>query len=275
VTRMTNTHTSLPRALSLAIVALLASRAAHAQSIQAPNTPPINIAQTPLFVGTATKPNVLFTIANSQSMDEDATGLAVGATNPNSRSEIARRVTRNLIANYANAMNVGLMAFQQNAQALWNLHSSPYDVSYDPADYDPAYVGPRDGQTKKFREPNPSDAGRFIYFNVNLPYYNSSNDGNGFCYSRTANAFNNGENPVTGPWDSYRCFRVKTGTSNVVPNNNAQDAPNGWSSFFATCTCRSRRSTPRSPRASTRSSAPRSSPATGRRTRTSRCRTRA
>jgi type IV pilus assembly protein PilY1 len=31
-------------------------------------------------------------------------------------------------------------------------------------------------------------------------------------------AFNNGENPATGPWDLYRCFRNKSGTSNDIPS---------------------------------------------------------
>ncbi len=216
--------TKIPQrpAIAAAVCAALTSMAP--QAIPAP----LVISETPLFVASGNKPNVMLTMANSNSMDEDATGLAVGSAAANSRSEIARRVAKNLVVNYGGALNMGLTAFQQNANALNWLHSSPYDVSFNPADYDPAYAGPRDAPTKKFREPNTSWAGNFIYFNVNLPFYSAANQGTRYCYSRTADAFNNGENPVTGPWDSYRCFPTKNSASNTLPLVNAQDAPNGW-----------------------------------------------
>jgi type IV pilus assembly protein PilY1 len=223
---MKPTNPPLHPAIAIAVGAALASLAP--QAIPAP----LVIAEVPLFVASGNKPNVMLTIANSNSMDEDATGLAVGSDAPNSRSEIARRVAKNLVVNYGGALNMGLTAFQQNANALLWLHSSPYDVSFNPANYDPTYEGPRKSNTKRFREPNASWAGNFLYYNVNLPFYDSSAQGNAFCYSRTANAFNNGEHPVTGPWDNYRCFRVKNSTSDVVPPTNAQDAANGWSSHF-------------------------------------------
>jgi type IV pilus assembly protein PilY1 len=224
--------TNIPHrpAIAAAVCAALASLAP--QAIPAP----LVISETPLFVATGLKPNVMLTMANSNSMDEDATGLAVGSAAVNSRSEISRRVAKNLVVNYGGALNMGLMAFQQGANALNWLHSSPYDVSFDAADYDPAYAGPRDAQTKKFREPNASWAGNFIYFNVNLPFYSAANQGTRFCYSRTADAFNNGEHPVTGPWDSYRCFPTKNSASNTLPLVNAQDAPNGWSGAVSTFT---------------------------------------
>ncbi len=71
---------------------------------------------------------------------------------------------------------------------------------------------------------------------MNLPFYSGVNEGTAFCYSRTANAFNNGENPVGGPWDSYRCFRVKNSASDVRCPPMPQDAPNGWSALFGTYT---------------------------------------
>jgi type IV pilus assembly protein PilY1 len=198
---------------------------------------PLNISEIPLFVASGNKPNVLLTISNSNSMDEDATGLAVGSAAANSRSEISRRVARNLILNYGGALNMGLMAFQQAGVVANFLHSSPYDISFNPANYDPAYTGPRTGPMRRFREPNPTSLGNFIYFNVNLPFYSGANQGNGFCYSNTAVAFNNGENPVggIGPWDTYRCFRNKTGTSDALPiwGNAASEAVSGWSTLFA------------------------------------------
>ena len=109
-------------------------------------------------------------------MDEDPTGLAVGSASPSSKSEIARGVAKNIVANYANTLNMGLMAFQQlttggDPVRLYQVHSSPYDVSYDPANYDPTYTGPRTGPKRAFRAPNVSSPGNFIYYNVNLPFY--------------------------------------------------------------------------------------------------------
>ncbi len=217
-------------AIAMAVCAALASVAPLAVPA------PLVVSEIPLFVASGLKPNVMLTMANSNSMDEDATGLAVGSAAPNSRSEISRRVGKNLIDNYGGALNMGLMAFQQGAVAFRHLHSSPYDVSFDPADYDPTYTGPRTGPTRKFREPNASWPGNYIYFNVNLPFYSGVNEGNAFCYSRTANAFNNGEHPTAGPWDAYRCFRTKNTTSNVLPLVNLQDGPNGWITNFGNYT---------------------------------------
>lgn len=229
------TRSRLASAVSAACATLLAAGAAGAA--------PLSISEMPLFVASGNKPNVLLTIANSNSMDEDASGLAVGSAAPNSRSEIARRVARNLVANYGGGLNIGLMAFQQHttggdAVRAQFLHSSPYDVSFNPANYDASYSGPRTGPTRRFREPNPTWPGNYYYFNVNLPFYASANQGSGFCYSTTANAFNNGENPVgfAGPWDSYRCFRNKTSASDALPvwGNGASETANGWGSYFGT-----------------------------------------
>ncbi len=43
---------------------------------------PLSLSQQPLFIATAARPNVLLVLANSNSMDEDATGLAVGSASP-------------------------------------------------------------------------------------------------------------------------------------------------------------------------------------------------
>jgi len=197
---------------------------------------PLALSQQPLFVATAAKPNVLLVLANSNSMDENATGLAVGSASPFSKSEIARGVAKNIVANYANTLNMGLMAFQQlttggDPVRLYQVHSSPYDLSYDPTNYDASYTGPRTGPKRAFQAPNVSSPGNFLYYNVNLPFYDVGNDGNAFCYSNTAHAFNNGEFPG-GPWDTYRCFRNKTNTSDLVPTNAAQEVLAGYSGFI-------------------------------------------
>jgi type IV pilus assembly protein PilY1 len=197
-------------------------------------TAPLSISPTPLFVAGSAKPNVLLTVANSNSMDEDATGLAVGSAAPDSKSEIARRVARGLVATYQSSVNMGLMAFQQTTSGgdpvvLYQLHNSPYDVSFDPADYDPTWTGARDSNFKRFRAPNVSSPGLFLYYNVNLPFYSNVNQGSAFCYSPTAHAFNNGEVLWAGPWDTYNCFSSKTNTSNALPVDGATEAAAGYS----------------------------------------------
>jgi len=153
---------------------------------------------------------------NSNSMDEAPNGEAKGSNSPESKSEIARQVARSLLDTYLDRINLGLMAYRQNSPSASYLHNSPYDVSYDPANYNPSYSGPRKSLTKRFRTPNPTDPGRYIYYNVALPFYASSNQGNGFCYSPTADFDNGSETYPGGPWDSYRCFSQKTGTNDGV-----------------------------------------------------------
>lgn len=174
------------------------------------------LSEVPLFVTSSQKANVLFLLGNSQSMDGAINGSAVGSSSPNSKSEIARTVARNLVDTYLDKINLGLMSYQQGTLTSYHLHNSPYDLSYNPANYDPSFTGARNSTTKAFRTPNPSDPGNYIYYNVALPMYSSSNLGSAFCYSPTAKAFNDGENPLTGPWDNYRCFSTKTGTADGV-----------------------------------------------------------
>lgn len=181
----------------------------------------LSLSQVPLFVTSGQKANVLLVIDNSNSMDEDATGAAVGSANSTSKSEIARNAAESIVTNYTGKINLGLMAYQQytsggNAVAPQQLHNSPYDVSYDPANYDASYTGSRDSLTKRFRIPNPTSAGNYIHYNVALPFYAEFNQGNGFCFSQTAD-FDNGSETLTGPWDSYRCYNSKTGTSDTLP----------------------------------------------------------
>lgn len=202
----------------------------------------------PLFATTGAKANVMLTLDNSNSMDEDASGAPApcdtggcGSTADSSKSQIARTVAQNLIATYTNKINMGLMAYQQAAMSAWYVHTSPYDVSYNPANYDPAWTGARESAThKRFRDPNPTSAGNYIYYNVRLPYYNTSNQGNGFCYTNTAIPFKNGlpypADPTVGPWDTYRCFTSKTGGSDTLPTpfgNTTAEAAAGYSGFFS------------------------------------------
>jgi type IV pilus assembly protein PilY1 len=189
---------------------------------------PLVLSQSPLFLTSSTKANVLMMYGNSNSMDSDPSGKAVGSANASSKSEVARAAIKSVVNSYAGFINMGLMAYQQNPLTTQFLHDSQYDVSFDPANYDPAFTGARNSATKKFRIPNPSSPGNFIHFNVNLPYYAGSNQGSAACFSTSActdpaHDFKGSgascsvpEHPVNGPWDSYACYKTKTGTSDQV-----------------------------------------------------------
>jgi type IV pilus assembly protein PilY1 len=207
----------------------------------APAQAALTFGSAPLYL-VAGKANVLITLDNSNSMDENAAGAAVGSANAGSKSEIARGVIRSLTDTYQNRVNMGLMAYKQAATSSYYLHNTPYDASYDstePTAYNPAFTGARSSTTKKYRTPNTSSAGQYIYYNVALPLYSSSNLGNAFCYSSTANAsndFNNGEDPINGPWDTYKCFKKKAGTSNALPTNGASETAAGYSDYWFSST---------------------------------------
>ncbi|NOY12217.1 MAG: hypothetical protein GXP51_00530 [Deltaproteobacteria bacterium] len=192
------------------------------------------VSQVPLFLTTGGKANVLVVLDNSNSMDEDATGAAVGSADPNSKSEISRGVIKNLITTYAGQLNMGLMAYRQTNVSGRQLHNAPYDVSFDPANYDPTFSGNRASTTKKYRLANSSSPGDYIHFNVNLPFYSNNNEGDAFCYSVTAEFDNGLEVPSVGPWDSYRCFRNKTVASDVLPTwrNTASESAAGFTTLI-------------------------------------------
>jgi type IV pilus assembly protein PilY1 len=226
-----NLHHSTPVKPWVRVAA--ASVALFAASAQAQLT----IGGNPLYLVSA-KANVLMILDNSNSMDEAPNGAAVGSNSSSSKSEIARSVIRTMTNNYVGRLNLGLMAYRQNNPSASYIHNSPYDASFDPGHYDPAWTGARASPNhKRFRQPNPSSPGNFIYYNVALPFYAGANFGNAFCYSNTADAtddFDDGEDPVTGPWDTYRCFTSKTGTSNNLPTwgNAASEAANGWAGLW-------------------------------------------
>lgn len=113
------------------------------------------IGNNPLYLVSG-KANVLVVLDNSNSMDEDASGAAVGSNSPNSKSEVARGVVRTLTDNYKNCIHMGLMRYKQNNPSGSYLHNSPYDASYDPATYDPVWAGAkqRHEQALSHRQPD-------------------------------------------------------------------------------------------------------------------------
>jgi len=203
----------------------------------------LSLSQVPLFITSNAQPNVLMMMGNANSMDEDASGVAVGSAASTSKSEISRNAMKSIITSNMGNVNLGLLAYQQNPATLWFLGIAPYDASYNPADYNPSYSGPRNGQTKRFRVPNSSSPGNFIHYNVGLPaYYDVDPGGNQFCYAASACTDSSHdfkgtaasfcaatENASSGPWDLYRCWQNKTGTSNTVPADDAEATAIGYS----------------------------------------------
>lgn len=181
-------------------------------------------------LGAGDKPNVLVVLDNSNSMDENPAGQAVGSDNASSKSEVARAAVKSLVSTFNGKIRMGLMAYQQNAMSKYKLHNSFYDISFDPANYDDTFTGARDATTKRFREPKPSST-EFIYYNVALPFYSSTSAGTRFCYSTSADFDNGTETYPGGPWDSYRCYSTKTGSSDTLPPTAGDAGTYGWSSF--------------------------------------------
>ena len=202
---------------------------------------PLTLYQSPLFLTTTEKPNVLVILDNSNSMDEEANGSAVGSDDPTSKSEIARQAVRNLITNYTGKINMGLMAYKQAGMSLTNLDNSPYDISYNPANYDPTFTGLRDSLTKRYRLEKVDDPGNYVYYNVALPFYHGGGSigDTSYCYSTTANAFDNGEVAPTsggnnGPWDTYHCFDHKTGIDDALVNGAGYSSHSGDPAYYPT-----------------------------------------
>ena len=240
-TRIQITARRSPATLALRILqAALATGFAGLALVATPSRADLTIGNNPLYL-VKSKANVLIILDNSNSMDEDASGAAVGSNNAGSKSEIARGVVRDLTDQYRSRVNMGLMAYKQNAPAAYQLHNSPYDVLYGGDDapptalYNPAWAGARSSTTKKYRIPNPTSPGNFIYYNVGLPMYDAGNQGNAFCYSNTADASGDfGGGIIPGSWDTYRCFRTKTGTSSAMPawGDAVSEAAAGYGTYF-------------------------------------------
>lgn len=239
---------NLARPAMRILQATLATAFAAGALVSMPTRAELIIGNNPLYLVMG-KANVLVIIDNSNSMDEDASGAAVGSGTAASKSEMARSVVRNLTDVYRNRVNMGLMAYRQNTPGSYQLHNSPYDALYGGDEtpptslWNPGWTGARSSTTKKYRMPNPTSPGNFIYYNVALPFYSTSNYNNAFCYSNTADASGDFGGGVIPPsWDNYRCFKTKTGTSNLLPTwgDAASEATEGYtnhwfnSSFFPT-----------------------------------------
>ena len=80
--------------------------------LQALDAGAIDLAQTPLFLSPPINPNVLVMLDNSQSMDATMGGKGLSGASPETRSNVARNVLRDIIASYRYSFNWGLGSFE-------------------------------------------------------------------------------------------------------------------------------------------------------------------
>lgn len=92
----------------------------------------------PPFVSTnVMQPNVLLIMDNSNSMDEDFNGAAVGSYSPLSKSVAGKTALQNVVQTYSDSMRIGLMTYNLPSSAKNYISNSPYFVSYEPKSYCP------------------------------------------------------------------------------------------------------------------------------------------
>ncbi len=93
---------------------------------------------TPPFVTTANiTPNVLIILDNSNSMDEDFYGAAVGSYSPDSKTVVAKIDLRNFINSLKSKLKIGLMTYKLPTSGIKDdrLDNSQYFASYNPKSY--------------------------------------------------------------------------------------------------------------------------------------------
>lgn len=91
---------------------------------------------TDLFIAPV-KPNILIIVDNSNSMDEDFYGNAVGSFASSSKSVMGKKELRTIIDSYKKKLKVGLMSYNLPGVSGYYLHNAPEFVSYDPKSYCP------------------------------------------------------------------------------------------------------------------------------------------
>lgn len=175
----------------------------------------VDIADTSQIVVINSTPNLLLIPDTSESMQEGLSqgriGLdwencspgpnmpascVAGAAYENSKASIVKRVSRALVENYYDKVNLGLMSYQQYAPStnrddvfsannprtvLWRLTHRPADVRFStsstPAWYQPNHTNAWDSPVKRFREPHPTLPGVWMFYNVAVPgYYRNTTD---------------------------------------------------------------------------------------------------
>ncbi len=90
----------------------------------------------PPFIASGVKPNILIVLDNSNSMDEDFYGNAVGSYSTASKSVIAKQALQNLLVELKDKANVGLMTYNLPSDTdKGYLYNDYYFASYNPNSY--------------------------------------------------------------------------------------------------------------------------------------------
>ena len=99
---------------------------------------PCSNSLSPPFITSAVLPNILIILDNSNSMDEDFYGNAVGSYSPASKSVVERQAMQNAIIGLQGKANVGVMTFTLPGDVgSWYIYNAMPFASYNPASYCP------------------------------------------------------------------------------------------------------------------------------------------
>jgi hypothetical protein len=90
----------------------------------------------PPFIATGVKPNILIILDNSNSMDEDFYGNAVGSYSPASKTVVAKQALQNVVTDLQGRANVGIMTYSLpgDVSECYLYNSYPF-ASYNPKSY--------------------------------------------------------------------------------------------------------------------------------------------
>ncbi len=90
----------------------------------------------PPFLATGVKPNILIILDNSNSMDEDFYGNAVGSYSPASKTVVAKEALQNLVIDLQGKANVGIMTYSLPDDIVaMQIHNAMPFASYNPNSY--------------------------------------------------------------------------------------------------------------------------------------------
>jgi len=129
---------------------------------------PLNLAQSPLFLGTSVRPNVLVVLDNSQSMDGTMAGKLVAGDDDGTRGNIARAVLRSALTSYRSLFNWGLASFEMSGLGLYTTYGYYFGSDADVV-YTNDCVGglsASSGMRRCVANPQPANGFRFLTYAV-------------------------------------------------------------------------------------------------------------
>jgi hypothetical protein len=90
----------------------------------------------PPFISTGVAPNILIILDNSNSMDEDFYGNAVGSYSPVSKTVVAKQALQNVVTDLQGKANVGIMTYSLPGDIVaMQIHNAMPFASYNPNSY--------------------------------------------------------------------------------------------------------------------------------------------